>query len=216
MRTTAAAAARVELDMVCTSVEQGRIPPDTSTVGIAEAVVVCLGTSAQRTDADKLRGLYIGAVTWHRVARGALVTTVLVLAVSAQIQIWSAPPAYDVGGRLTQRRPRRAVHRAAPVCATFAAHRPGRRTGRCSHRLHPGWPRRTAVVRPADRRVRRGLRPERQPPGVSGWWSSEPRSCLSTSRASSPATRSRTCCRDGSSSPASGGWARGSGSVARR
>ena len=27
-------------------------------------------------------------------------TTVLVLAVSAQIQIWSAPPAYDVGGRL--------------------------------------------------------------------------------------------------------------------
>ncbi len=38
-------------------------------------------------------------MTWPRVARAALVLTVVGLLVSAQVQIWTAPPAYDVGGR---------------------------------------------------------------------------------------------------------------------
>jgi signal transduction histidine kinase len=38
-------------------------------------------------------------VTWPQPARAALVLTVLGLFVSAQVQIWSAPSSYDVGGR---------------------------------------------------------------------------------------------------------------------
>ena len=38
-------------------------------------------------------------MTWPQVARVALVLTVVGLLVSAQVQIWTAPPAYDVGGR---------------------------------------------------------------------------------------------------------------------
>ena len=39
-------------------------------------------------------------MTWPRAARAALVATVLVLLLTALAQIASAPPAYDVGGRL--------------------------------------------------------------------------------------------------------------------
>jgi signal transduction histidine kinase len=38
-------------------------------------------------------------MTWPRAARAALTVTVVVLAVAAQVQVWSSPPAYDAGGR---------------------------------------------------------------------------------------------------------------------
>ena len=70
-----------------------------STLEAAGSLVVCLRTSAERTDPQRVLAHYIGAVTWPQVARAALVLTVVGLLVSAQVQIWSAPPAYDVGGR---------------------------------------------------------------------------------------------------------------------
>ncbi len=39
-------------------------------------------------------------MSWPRVARVALIIVVVVLALTAQLQIWSSPAAYDVGGRL--------------------------------------------------------------------------------------------------------------------
>jgi signal transduction histidine kinase len=38
-------------------------------------------------------------MTWPKAARAALTVTVLVLAVAAQVQVWTSPAAYDVGGR---------------------------------------------------------------------------------------------------------------------
>ncbi len=42
---------------------------------------------------------YAGLVTWPRLARVCLVGTVVVLFVSAQAQIWTSPPAFEIGGR---------------------------------------------------------------------------------------------------------------------
>ena len=57
-------------------------------------MAVCL-----KTDVAAGAPPYAGRVTWPRLARAALVGTVVVLFVSAQAQIWTAPPAYEIGGR---------------------------------------------------------------------------------------------------------------------
>ena len=70
-----------------------------STLGTARPRVVCPQASAER-QIPRTRALTtLGRVTWPLVARAALVLTVAGLFVSAQVQIWSGSPAYDVGGR---------------------------------------------------------------------------------------------------------------------
>ena len=61
--------------------------------------VVCHMAVCLKTDVGADAWPYAWRVTWPQLARAALVGVVVVLFVSAQAQIWFAPPAYEFGGR---------------------------------------------------------------------------------------------------------------------